>query len=151
MLCVKLDHLTHIRDEKHRKKVKIFRNADDRNKILFFLCYSRLQPSIIYPANTLFGSNVIPFGGGASAGLNQAQHYTTAYDLAQFGTTSQLTDTSAVNGYPYGATASTQTNQNALANAAAIAQLANANSYYAALASQALNSGAPSALAAFQQ
>ncbi len=116
-------------------------------KLLFF---SRLQPSIIYPANTLFGSNVIPgFGGGA--GLNQAQHYTTAYDLAQFGAASQLSaaDTAAANGYPYGTAANAQTNQNALANAAAIAQLANANSYYAALASQAIS--APSALAAFQQ
>lgn len=111
-----------------------------------------LQP-IIYPAHTLLGSNGIHFAtSAASAGASlspttQAAHYATtasAYDLAaQFASVAQM-DTNAASAYSYGnalttaalAAAAAQ-NQQTPANATQLA-----NSYYAALATQAITTGA---------
>jgi hypothetical protein len=111
--------------------------------------FLRLQP-IIYPAHTLLGSNGIHFAtSAASAGASlspttQAAHYATtasAYDLAaQFASVAQM-DTNAASAYSYGNALTTAAlaaqNQQTPANATQLA-----NSYYAALATQAITTGA---------
>ena len=121
------------------------------------------------------GSNgLIPFTGAGTtiSPTNAAQaHYTTAYDLSQFGATAaQLDLQNAGASFPYSSNALNTVNalnlalNNQLAAAAAASnnqlaasnasqQLANANSYYAALANaQAISAGgAPSLAAAYQQ
>lgn len=107
-----------------------------------------LQP-LIYPTHTLLGSNVIPFtGAGASLSPTAQAHYTSAYDLSQFGA-AQLDAASAT--YSYGAASALAAAAAANNQGANATQLANANSYYAALASQAITAGAPSLAAAYQQ
>jgi len=102
-----------------------------------------LQP-LIYPAHTLLGSNVIPYSTGQSISPNSQGHYTTAYDLSPFAA-AQL-DASAAQ-YQYAASAVAAANHQP--NGAS--QMTTANSYYAALASQAIAAGAPSLAAAYQQ
>ena len=117
----------------------------------------------MYPTHTLLGSNgLIPFtGAGAtlSPSAGGGGHYTTAYDLAQFANSGQLDLQSAANSYPYSqnalnalalnnqlaAAAAASNNQLAASNASQ--QLANANSYYAALANaQAISATGPTVI-----
>lgn len=134
-----------------------------------------LQP-IMYPTHTLLGSSgLIPFTGAGTtlSPTNGAQaHYTTAYDLSQFGATAAQLDlqNAASASFPYSSNAINTVNalnlalnnqlvaaaaasNNQLAASNASQQLANANSYYAALANaQAISAGgAPSLAAAYQQ
>lgn len=140
----------------------------------FIFFFFSLQP-IIYPTHTLLGSNgLIPFTGAGTtlspSAAAQAAHYTTAYDLSQFGATAaQLDLQNAANAsFPYSSNALNTVNalnlalnqqlaaaasNNQLAASNASQQLANANSYYAALANaQAISAtGAQSLAGAYQQ
>ncbi len=115
-----------------------------------FFVYS-LQP-LIYPTHTLLGSNgLIPFtGAGQTLSPSAQAHYTTAYDLSQFGD-SHYTMNALNLANQLAAAAAASNNQLAASNASQ--QLANANSYYAALANaQAISAtGAPSLGGAYQQ